>query len=238
MNTRRTPAIVVGIVGALLLIGCLVQAQSQSKGKEQDLRRLLNLTAAKDVYDRILTVTTLRLTQSGLSKVADEYVQEAKLEDLVEAYLPLYAQSLSESDVKELLKFFDSPTGKRYLAMNTRLQSELAPIAEKWSQDIIARLSKREGSAMSVLRQRDEQNACINNLRKLDAAKEMASIEKNIPEGTVPQDSLIDDVLKREWKLSINNLKCPGGGKYVVGKMGVNPSCSVHGDAMKSMEKK
>jgi hypothetical protein len=65
-----------------------------------------------------------------------------------------------------------------------------------------------------------QRNACINNLRMIDAAKEQWALEKNKKDGDVPtQEDLLPYL--RTWPV------CPGGGTYTIGAIGQPPTCSI-----------
>jgi chromosome segregation ATPase len=70
-------------------------------------------------------------------------------------------------------------------------------------------------------------NACINNLREVDAAKQQWALENNKTTGAVPvaQDLLPylpDSVFP----------VCPAGGVYTINAVGVLPTCSIPGHAL------
>jgi len=70
----------------------------------------------------------------------------------------------------------------------------------------------------------DERNACINNLREINAAKQQWALETNQPATAIPtaQDLLPyfkDGVFPA----------CPSGGTYMINAVGYLPSCSVPG---------
>ncbi len=73
-------------------------------------------------------------------------------------------------------------------------------------------------------------NACINNLRQIDAAKNQFALENKKTNG----DAVTEADIKPYIKLDANgNLpKCPAGGKYVIGKVGENPTCSIDGHVL------
>lgn len=72
-----------------------------------------------------------------------------------------------------------------------------------------------------------QRNACINNLRQIDAAKNEWALEKRKPKGT----PITEDDIKPYVKLDANGnfLKCPAGGIYTIGKVGEKPTCSIPG---------
>jgi len=75
-----------------------------------------------------------------------------------------------------------------------------------------------------------QRNACINNLSQLVAAKNEWALEKSKKVG----DEATEADLKPYLKLDADgNLpKCPGGGKYTLGKVGENPTCSIAGHVL------
>ncbi|MCC5850767.1 MAG: hypothetical protein JJU29_21980 [Verrucomicrobia bacterium] len=71
-------------------------------------------------------------------------------------------------------------------------------------------------------RQSAQRNACINNLRQIDAAKDQWAIENNKRDGDVV---IAVDILEyfRDNALPV----CPAGGAYELGTIGEAPSCSL-----------
>jgi len=70
-----------------------------------------------------------------------------------------------------------------------------------------------------------QQNACINNLRQIDAAKNEWALEKGKTNGDVPTK---EDLLPylRSWPV------CPAGGTYTINAVGVPPTCSIPGHVL------
>jgi len=67
-----------------------------------------------------------------------------------------------------------------------------------------------------------QQNACINNLRIIDAAKQQWALEKNKSAGDVPT---WDDIQPYLHKSPV----CPAGGTYTINAVGQPPTCSIPG---------
>lgn len=66
-------------------------------------------------------------------------------------------------------------------------------------------------------------NACINNLRQLDGAKQQWVLENRRSKGDVVTWEDITPYLK-------NPLVCSRGGTYILGRVGELPRCSTAGD--------
>jgi hypothetical protein len=68
-------------------------------------------------------------------------------------------------------------------------------------------------------------NACINNLRQIDGAKNEWALENNKTNGTPVTEADIKPYLKLD--ASGNFPRCPAGGTYTIGPVGEPPTCSL-----------
>lgn len=72
-------------------------------------------------------------------------------------------------------------------------------------------------------------NACINNLRQIDAAINQFALEHQLTNGaTINYPNDLTPYIKLNSAGSIP--PCPDGGKYSVGKVGDAPACSLGGN--------
>jgi len=67
-------------------------------------------------------------------------------------------------------------------------------------------------------------NACISNLKQIDAAKEQWALQNNKTSSDTPNwDDLVTAYIK-------STPTCPAGGEYSINAIGTDPTCSVGGD--------
>jgi flagellar basal body-associated protein FliL/outer membrane lipoprotein-sorting protein len=85
-------------------------------------------------------------------------------------------------------------------------------------------------SSTSSSREVSQRNACINNLRQIDAAINEWSLEKGKANGTVVTEADIKPYIKLD--ASGNLPKCPAGGTYTLGKVGGHPTCTILGHVL------
>jgi hypothetical protein len=74
-----------------------------------------------------------------------------------------------------------------------------------------------------------QRNACINNLRQIDAAKQQWALEKGKKASDVPTEDDLKPYLSRG---ADEFPKCPLGGKYTIGELDQPPTCSVPGHTL------
>ena len=82
----------------------------------------------------------------------------------------------------------------------------------------IANFVKARGTA--------QKNACINNLRQIDGAKEQWALEKKLKADTAANTDEINAYIKGGAP------KCPGGGSYTYGAVNANPTCDISGHSL------
>ncbi len=77
-----------------------------------------------------------------------------------------------------------------------------------------------------------QMNACINNLRQIDGAKQEWALETKQPATATPQKTDIDPYLGRAG--NANNVVCPAGGSsasfttsYTIGTLTNAPTCQI-----------
>lgn len=71
-----------------------------------------------------------------------------------------------------------------------------------------------------------QKNACINNLRQIDGAKEQWALEKKKSAGSASVDTEIEEYIKGGAP------KCPSGGGYTYGAVDTAPTCSITGHSL------
>ena len=66
-----------------------------------------------------------------------------------------------------------------------------------------------------------QKNACINNLRQIDGAKEQWALEKKKSAGAASVDAEVEEYIKG------GRPKCPAGGDYTFNAVDTSPTCSL-----------
>jgi len=69
-------------------------------------------------------------------------------------------------------------------------------------------------------RQTAQRNACIQNLKQIDGAKEQWALETKQADGAAVDETAVNKYLKAVPT-------CPGGGRYTYGVVGENPTCTI-----------
>ena len=78
-------------------------------------------------------------------------------------------------------------------------------------------------------RETAQKNACINNLRQIDGAKEQWALENKKNTGSTASPASINAYIKNGAP------SCPANGSYTYGSVGTNPTCSLGGSKQHSL---
>ncbi len=72
-------------------------------------------------------------------------------------------------------------------------------------------------------------NACVNNLRQIDGAKQQWALENGKTTNDVPSRDDIGPYTGRGLHGDLSGLRCHKGGTYTIGRVGDPPTCSIGG---------
>jgi len=117
--------------------------------------------------------------------------------------------------------------------LTQQLQAALATAQQQ--QDELQQLQAENQQARAAMHsaaavfsaEAQQRNACINNLRQIDAAKQQWALENKKAADAVPTVQDLSPYFK-DGILPV----CPSGGTYTIGIVGEVPTCSVPGHAL------
>lgn len=69
----------------------------------------------------------------------DEFMSELDKEELIELIIPIYEEHFSESDIKELIQFYNSPIGKKLVSELPAISRQAMQAGEAWGEIIAAK---------------------------------------------------------------------------------------------------
>ena len=118
------------------------------KEKEEDIRRLLELTAPRDRVNQQLN-DVLGLLKKSMpqvpEKVWNEVVAELRIDSdtVLQIYVPIYDRYYTAEEVKELIRFYESPLGGKLRMSSGLVEIEAAARGENLGEELIRRVQER-----------------------------------------------------------------------------------------------
>lgn len=110
---------------------------------EADIRALLKATGAGSMGVQMMDqmITSLQPMAPQLPATFwDEVRTEFNAEELINLVVPIYAKHLTHEDVKGLIAFYESPVGRKMIAVQPALMAESMEVGQAWGQEIAMRV--------------------------------------------------------------------------------------------------
>jgi hypothetical protein len=93
------------------------------------------LTGSQKLGEQVLEQMFLQL-KSQLPKVPESFWKEvwSKIDfnEMLEQMVPVHEKYLTREEIKELLKFYESPVGQRLVSVMPRISEETTVAGQKW----------------------------------------------------------------------------------------------------------
>lgn len=136
-----------------LLILLPVSAQKVEKGVSQDrsakikdIRRLMDITGSGNIGMQVMS-NMIESYKKMLPNVPpsfwDGFVKEVDIDSLVEMIIPIYDKYLTHEEIKEIIKFYESPVGKKLIKVLPMITNESMEVGSKWGRDISNKLIEK-----------------------------------------------------------------------------------------------
>jgi hypothetical protein len=185
-------------------------------------RKNAALADARDAKQQIELLHT-ELDQSKTSSAETQNAEIARLRSENQDLLRL------RSEVRQLTETNQQLT-QQLKAVRLVVQQQQEQL-QAWQADAVAAQQAQRAAAVAAQQQAQteatQRNACINNLRQIDAAKQQWALENNKTEDAVPA---APDLLPyfKDGTFPV----CPSGGVYTINAVGLPPTCSIPGHVL------
>jgi hypothetical protein len=117
--------------------------------KADDIRKLLAMTGSAQLGTQVLAQVVLSMKRA-MPHVPDrfwaEFQKEVKPDELTELLVPIYDGRLDTADVKALIAFYQTPTGKKFVSVLPAITQESMGAGETWGHMLTERaIAKLKG---------------------------------------------------------------------------------------------
>ena len=133
----------------LMIVG--ISSFTYSQAKRQDIIKLLDVSNVRSQAAQMFNLMLPNLKSMAPGAPSTFWTRlESRLDmdGFVDLFIPIYDRNFSHDDIKNLIKFYESPIGKKMLEVTPSMTQESYRVGEEWGQklamDIISEL-KRQG---------------------------------------------------------------------------------------------
>lgn len=137
----------------LILSFCVLSlsANAQSTSKSQKINQLMELTGSGKMGIQVMN-QMINSFKTAHSSVKDEFWEdfkkEIKAEDITNMIIPIYDKYYTETDIDQIIIFYNSPVGKKMIATMPQVMQESMAVGQVWGKKIgdklIAKLKEKD----------------------------------------------------------------------------------------------
>lgn len=142
----------------LTIISCLVFMSFSSYGQadkaySKTLQKMFKVAGTEESYHAVIKqmFTAFKQQYSNVEQdIWDELENdflETSLKDLTEMLAPVYSKYMTKDDLKEVIKFYQTPVGKKFAQKTPFITQESMQIGQQWGmkigQDFIKKMQER-----------------------------------------------------------------------------------------------
>ncbi len=119
--------------------------------KQEDIKKLMNVSGSASMVDQIVDAMIPQYKQA-IPTVPAAYWDRAALKmkaagpDLINELVPIYDRYFTESEIKDLIKFYESPVGKKMVLNQPLILKDSMTVGQNWGmkigQEIVEDLQK------------------------------------------------------------------------------------------------
>ncbi len=124
-----------GRFAALLILWGLSHTSMAEPATEQSIRLLIDSSGSDALYQQVMQ-QMLPSLKRAIPDASDEFWVEVQAElstdDMISRLIPVYQQHLNEADVQEIIKFNQSPAGKRLIKAQPLIMQDSMQIGQEW----------------------------------------------------------------------------------------------------------
>ena len=112
---------------------------ASSPEKIGDIRKLISLTGGDQLGQQMMEQMVESFKSSFPQTPADfwsEFLNDSNSKELMELNVPIYDKYLAHDEIKEIIKFYESPTGQKLIKVLPQISQESYVSGEKWGYEL------------------------------------------------------------------------------------------------------
>lgn len=126
-----------------------VSAQTEDSEYTKTLKKMFEVAGSEETYQSVLK-QMIGLFKGNYSNLDDKFWDEIEkeflktsMDDLTEMLVPVYKKHLTINDLKEIITFYETPTGKKYAKKTPQISEESMEVGQKWGAMIGEKIAKK-----------------------------------------------------------------------------------------------
>jgi len=116
---------------------------------KKSLKKMFEITGTEEVYKTAIKqmFTMFRNQNSDISAdiwdALEKEFLKTSIDTLVDMLVPVYTKYMTQPDLEEIIKFYQTPVGQKYAKNTPLITQEAMQIGEKWGMKIGQEIDKK-----------------------------------------------------------------------------------------------
>jgi hypothetical protein len=128
-------------ISLLILSFCILSlsVNAQNNSKTEKIKQLLELSGSGKMGIQVMNQMMDSFKKSFTNvpqEFWDECKKEMKSEDITNMVIPIYEKYYTETDINQLITFYNSPIGKKMIATMPQIMQESMTAGQSWGKQI------------------------------------------------------------------------------------------------------
>lgn len=122
--------------------------------KADDIRKLLIMTGSAQLGTQVMgqLMGSMKKAMPNVpERFWNDFQKEVRTDELIDLIIPVYDRNLTADDIKALIKFYETPAGKKFVSVLPQITQESMTAGEGWgrglAQKVIDRLKAEDAAA-------------------------------------------------------------------------------------------
>jgi hypothetical protein len=154
INWRRVMKKPIFLIVVLMSFSIFLAAQGDNKAKGTnekeakiaDIRKLMEITGSGNIGMQVLN-SMIDSYRKMLPQVPqsfwDEFLKDVNPQSLVELIIPIYDKYLTHDEIKDIIKFYESPSGRKLIQVLPQITNESMEAGRIWGKEMGERIIER-----------------------------------------------------------------------------------------------
>ena len=119
------------------------QPADEHAEKLANLRKMIQLTGGAKIIDQMFSAMSAQMKDPRQQEILAQFQKELDVNEIYNIMIPAWDKYLSADDIKDTIRFYESPAGKRLLDAQPKVLTDSMPKIMEWSQQISQRLLEK-----------------------------------------------------------------------------------------------
>lgn len=135
-------------ITVILMALCAISLTAQEDDYSKDILKMLSINGSSGTYDVIYKqlVTGMKMQKTGVPQATWDKLKTEVFDKQIEALnikmIPIYKKHLTQAEVKEIIKFYESPVGKKLAEQTPKITQASTQISQQWAMGLMGKMNE------------------------------------------------------------------------------------------------